>query len=486
MADGPPEVDVRYLHKVYGKPGPLKRAWRAHQRFLSRVVSVGGIAFDTGDARSRLLPLLMLAAGAAYVAFALQTVFWRSVFAFVSAALASALLRELRRARGRADERGRVTPGGPEGWLAVLMPWAALAWMILEFLVLPSRGEGTAEVRRWVPSTLAVVILVVQLGRRTAVRVSRGAIPITVDRGKLRRVRTVWRQVSRRVFGFDLPQEEVHALNGVHFTVKRGMVGVLGPNGAGKTTLLRQLAGILEPTTGTIRYGGVPVGSLRRYLARWVGYLPQDFGLPGDLTAREYLDYYSLLYEIRPEAERSTRVQRLLDEVGLAKKADERISSYSGGMRQRVAVARTLLRLPSVIIVDEPTVGLDPRERIRFRNLLSRLSEGRIVLFSTHVVEDVEVACERVIVFARGRVIFDGPPDELAHEARGRVWRLSLLPGEEKSLPEKTIVVDQVPEPTGVVRTRVLAPEAPLDGAESVAPTLEDGYMWLVGEGAGA
>ena len=168
------------------------------------------------------------------------------------------------------------------------------------------------------------------------------------------------------------------------------MVGILGPNGAGKTTLLRMLAGILDPSLGTITLGGAPLNKLRKYLARWVGYLPQDFGLPADLTAREYLEYYGLLYEIQPASERRERIQRLLDEVGLGERADEKIGSFSGGMRQRVAVARTLLRLPAVIIVDEPTVGLDPRERIRFRNLLARLAEGRVVLFSTHVVEDVD------------------------------------------------------------------------------------------------
>ena len=167
----------------------------------------------------------------------------------------------------------------------------------------------------------------------------------------------------------------------------------LGPNGAGKTTLLRNLAGILDPSLGMITIGDVPLKRLRRYLARYVGYLPQDFGLPEDLTAREYLEYYALHYELQPADRRLERIDRLLKEVGLGEKADQKIGSYSGGMRQRVAVARTLLRLPPIIIVDEPTVGLDPRERIRFRNLLSRLAEGRVVLFSTHVVEDVEVAC---------------------------------------------------------------------------------------------
>jgi ABC-type multidrug transport system ATPase subunit len=259
------------------------------------------------------------------------------------------------------------------------------------------------------------------------------------------------------------------------------MVGILGPNGAGKTTLLRNLAGIIDPSVGAITLGGVPLKRLRKYLARWVGYLPQDFGLPNNLTAREYLDYYALHYELRPPAERRARVQQLLDEVGLGKRAGERIGSYSGGMRQRVAVARTLLRLPPVIIVDEPTVGLDPRERIRFRNLLSRLAEGRVVLFSTHVVEDVEASCERVIVFARGRIVFDGEPAGLASEARGRVW-IADLEQDREDLPDGALIVDQVPV-GDMLQTRILSKQSPCEGAKLITPSLEDGYLWLVRDG---
>jgi ABC-type multidrug transport system ATPase subunit len=329
-------------------------------------------------------------------------------------------------------------------------------------------------------------VLLVQLGRHTALLLSRDTIPERLDEGRLRRLRTLWRRFSRMTFGLDLPKREVRALGGVSFTATRGMVGILGPNGAGKTTLLRMLAGILEPSAGTIWLGGVRLHRLKRYLARWIGYLPQDFGLPEDLTAREYLTYYALLYELKPAERRRERVERLLKEVGLGERADEKIGGYSGGMRQRVAVARTLLRLPPVIIVDEPTVGLDPRERIRFRNLLARLAEGRVVLFSTHVVEDVDVACERVIVFARGRMVFDGPPDDLAHEARGRVWVARLDAERAAALPEGTLVVDQVPEADGAMRTRMLCEDRPDEAAAPVAPTLEDGYLWLVGEGGAA
>jgi multidrug efflux pump subunit AcrB/ABC-type multidrug transport system ATPase subunit len=480
-ADGPPEIDVRYLHKIYGRPGPIGRAWRATDRFIEKVRKRGGMAFDPRQARERILPLLLLLTGALYLVFTLQTTFWRLVFLFIGAAFVSALMKAIRRARGAVDELGRALPGGPESAVAMMAPWAALSYAFFAFHLLPRLADNRIRMPLWVVIVLAVLVLIVQSGRHTALAIAAGSIKDWVTKGRLRRSRTLWRRLCRRIFGLDLPREQVHALSGVHFNASKGMVGILGPNGAGKTTLLRNLAGILDPSVGAITLGGVPLKRLRKYLARWVGYLPQDFGLPNNLTAREYLDYYALHYEIRPPAKRRERVQQLLEEVGLGQKAGERIGSYSGGMRQRVAVARTLLRLPPVIVVDEPTVGLDPRERIRFRNLLSRLAEGRVVLFSTHVVEDVEASCERVIVFARGRIVFDGEPANLAGEARGRVWIVDLEQG-KKDLPEGALIVDQVPVGE-MLQTRILSEQLPCEGAQPIAPSLEDGYLWLVRDG---
>ena len=222
----------------------------------------------------------------------------------------------------------------------------------------------------------------------------------------------------------------------------------------------------------------MPLLRVRKRLARYVGYLPQDAGLPARLTARQYLEYYAALYQIEA-SERAERIASLLREVGLDERADEQIGGYSGGMRQRVAVARTLLRLPPIIVVDEPTVGLDPRERVRFRNLLSRLAKDRIVLFSTHVVEDVAVACERVLVLTGGRMVFDGEPAALSREAEGRVWSWTAPGDEEPELPEASVLADRQPEPDGSSRLRVLAADRPDQRAEPVEPTLEDGYLWL-------
>ena len=473
--EGPPVLEARHLRKVYGRPGPVGRAWRAPERFARKVLAEGGRAFDPREVRRGLVAWLGVAAGLVFLAFAVRSIFWRLVFLFAATVALGGLVRGIRRARGRVDDAGRTLPGGVEGILAAALPWAGVAWVAFGW----GPFSETPEVRGVGLALLAALVAVVQLGRWTAQRLAEGEIPELAE-GFLRRSRTLWRKVARTVFGLDLSREEVRALERVSFQVERGMVGVLGPNGAGKTTLLRQVAGILEPSAGRITLGGVHLGRLRRYLGRWVGYLPQDAALPASLTAREVLEYYALLYEI-PADERAGRVDHLLREVGLGERADEAVGGFSGGMRQRVAVARALLRLPPVILVDEPTVGLDPRERIRFRNLLSRLAEGRVVLFSTHVVEDVAVACERVLVLAGGRLVFDGPPEDLAEVARGRIFEAVLDTNDVAGLPRAVRIADQVPEGAGRSRVRLIADEPPHPEARPVDPSLEEGYLLLVG-----
>ena len=476
---GPPRLDVRCLRKVYGLPGPLRATLRASKDFAERVLERGGRAFDPVDARNRLAPLGLAAAGAGYLALQLQSTFWRLALWMVAAALVSRLVLQVRRARGKADATGAVLPGGIEAWVAGLVPWVTVGGFTWVTALEPRLSGEVAEATYALPIIVSLLLVVGQAARRSARRQASGDLAPRASRGWLRYPRSLWRQSAKRIGGLDLPSSPVLALAGVNFSVERGMVGVLGPNGAGKTTLLRQLAGVLDPTRGTIGLGGVPLRVLQRYLARWVGYLPQDAGLPGGMTPREYLTYFAALYDLPRDARRQ-RVESLLEEVGLSEKTDEPIKALSGGMRQRVAVARTLLRLPPVIVVDEPTVGLDPRERIRFRNLLSRLARDRIVMFSTHVVEDVEVACERVLVLARGRLLFDGEPSELAGAASGRVWEVRTPPDVEPELTPGAIRAEVTPAADGSAVHRVLAAEQPNDAAQPLDAVLEDGYLWLL------
>ncbi len=266
------------------------------------------------------------------------------------------------------------------------------------------------------------------------------------------------------------------ALDDVHLAVPTGMFGLLGANGAGKTTLMRILAGLLRPTGGRVRIGGHDLATSqgRTAVARVLGYLPQDLGLYPDLTAREFLDYLALLKGIDARPERRRRVAEALEIVMLTAEADRRLKTYSGGMRRRVGIAQALLGDPRLMIVDEPTAGLDPQERIRFRTLLSQLAGDRTILLSTHIVEDIAQTCRDLAVLSRGRLVFRGTVDELTDRARGRVF--SVHPAGPP--PTEGTIVSALPE-RGGMRYRLVAEREPAGAAEPVEPTLEDGYLAL-------
>jgi multidrug efflux pump subunit AcrB/ABC-type multidrug transport system ATPase subunit len=479
--NGPPRMEVRYLHKIYGLPGPLRRTLLASKQFAQQVLERGGVAFQPLDAQRRLMPIGLFVMALGYLTWNIEFPIRKLVFLLITASVMGFFLVEVRRARGLANNMGVVTPGGPENWLAVLLPWIALVAVgpMYTLSYLDVSGGDSIAGAIIVPGIFALFLGIFQATRRSARRQASGELSARAMNGSMRGTRNVWRSFALRVGGLNIPTTPIAALSNVSFTVERGMVGILGPNGAGKSTLLRQLAGVVDPTRGNIYLGGVPMAKIQRYLARWVGYLPQDAGMPGGMSGREYLSYFAALYDLAPE-DRAERVTTLLDEVGLSAKADDPIKSLSGGMRQRVAVARTLLRLPPIIIVDEPTVGLDPRERIRFRNLLSRLAQDRIVLFSTHVVEDVAVACDRVLVFARGRLVFDGDPVGLSNFAENRVWQIRTPAGERPVWPQGAIPAEETPTEDGGVMHRVLSASQPDPDAASIPATLEDGYMWLL------
>src|SRR3984893_1954787 len=202
----------------------------------------------------------------------------------------------------------------------------------------------------------------------------------------------------------------VHALNEVDLIIPNGMFGLLGPNGAGKTTLMRILAGILRPTSGSLNVGGFDGNTEkgRTSIKRMLGYLPQDLGVYPDLSAREFLDYIGILKGMDERKVRQQRVEELLEVVDLTSVANRKLKTYSGGMKRRIGIAQALLNDPKFLIVDEPTAGLDPEERIRFRNLLSDLTGDRSVLLSTHIVEDIAQTCRNLAIMKNGSVIFRG------------------------------------------------------------------------------
>ena len=269
----------------------------------------------------------------------------------------------------------------------------------------------------------------------------------------------------------------VQALREVDLTIPTGMFGLLGANGAGKTTLMRILAGILPPSAGQVWVGPHDALTDRGQLAvkRVLGYLPQELGLYPDLSAREFLHYIGILKGLDRNTQRTRRVDELLELVALSDVATRKLKTYSGGMKRRVGIAQALLNDPQLLIVDEPTAGLDPEERIRFRTVLTALSGNRTVLLSTRIVEDVAQTCSRLAVLARGRVVFAGDTAGLIASARGRVWTMTT-PG---PAPVGDLSVVAALHGAQGVQYRIVAETRPHSTATSVEPTLEDGYVAL-------
>ncbi len=272
----------------------------------------------------------------------------------------------------------------------------------------------------------------------------------------------------------------VHALNDVDMAIPNGMFGLLGPNGAGKTTLMRILAGILRPTSGTILVGSFDGTSEkgRTAIKQILGYLPQDLGMYPDLSAREFLDYIGILKGMNNREERQERVEELLEVVTLRNVAGRKLKTFSGGMKRRVGIAQALMNDPKLLIVDEPTAGLDPEERIRFRNLLSDLAGERTVLLSTHIVEDIAQTCRNLAIMNNGHVTFQGTTSDLIHEAEGKVWTITT----DGIKPQGDFTVVSTLNMGATIQYRIVGDLSPRAGAVPTPPSLEDSYVWLMRE----
>ncbi len=269
------------------------------------------------------------------------------------------------------------------------------------------------------------------------------------------------------------------ALVDVDLEIGSGMFGLLGPNGAGKTTLMRILATLLPPSAGEVTVAGKSLRADPQFVRENLGYLPQEFGLYGRFNAWEFLDYVGLLKGISDNRARRRAVEEVLHRVNLWEHRRRRLGGYSGGMKRRMGIAQALLGNPRLLIVDEPTAGLDPEERIRFRNLLAELSGDRVVLLSTHIVADVESSCYRLAVVDRGKVCFAGSPAELISRAQGKVWRARANDAEARRLRQEGRVVSSKRTQEGF-ELKVIACEPPTENARNMEPTLEDGYMAIM------
>ncbi|AEI62999.1 ABC transporter, ATP-binding protein, putative [Corallococcus macrosporus] len=268
----------------------------------------------------------------------------------------------------------------------------------------------------------------------------------------------------------------VKALRGIDLTIDKGLFGLLGPNGAGKSTLMRILATLQAPDAGQLTFDGVDVLADPQAHRRHLGYLPQDFGVYPGVSAEELLDHLGVLKGLTNARQRREQVDALLQQTHLHAHRKKAVSGFSGGMRQRFGIAQALLGQPRLLIVDEPTAGLDPEERNRFHNLLGELAEDVVVLLSTHIVEDVRQLCPRMAILSHGQVLCEGAPGQLVDALTGRVWRKAVEKHEVPALhASQTVLSTQRSGGRAVLRVLADAPPAP--GFECVPPDLEDVYF---------
>jgi len=261
--------------------------------------------------------------------------------------------------------------------------------------------------------------------------------------------------------------------------IKPGILGLLGPNGAGKSTFMRMLATITKPTDGEIQWNDIDIVKSPDTLRAVLGYLPQDFGVYPNLTAVEFLEYMAAIKGLSARAARQ-RIDELLQVVNLKDAAKRPLGGYSGGMKQRVGIAQALLNDPQLLIVDEPTVGLDPEERVRFRNLLSDLSGERIVILSTHIVSDVEATASHIVLINKGLLLREAAPEDLLKQLDGKVWEWTVSSDDLPALKQKHIVSGTIRRSDGV-DVRVVSADQPEGAARNVNPNLEDAYLYFVG-----
>lgn len=268
-----------------------------------------------------------------------------------------------------------------------------------------------------------------------------------------------------------------YAVNNLNLEIPNGMFGLLGPNGAGKSTLMRMLVTLMKPTSGKVFFNDLELSKNRRQIRSMLGYLPQDFSFFSKLKTYEFLDYAARLAGIKNSASRRTAVDQMLEEVGLFEARDRNANKLSGGMKRRLGIAQALINDPKVIIVDEPTTGLDPEERIRFRNLLSTIStRDVIIILSTHIVGDISSTCENMALLNTGKLAFSGSPEELVKEAEGNVWLIEATEREYMEINEKYPVISTIPIDGGW-EVQVVANEINGYQGKQIAPNLEHAYV---------
>jgi len=464
-------IRIQSLVKIYERESRWAREWNAGKRIRKRL-GLEKQFTSLKDLTQVLWQIPLLAFIVYFTYFYLNKGFWIFVFAMVSWFLLSATWTSF------SELADNLTANGKKGWLKKLSGLIdfAIFWIIplVNLIWFYKKWENLVVVL-----ILGVLWFTGLFIYKTGQKLTKENIDIYRLEGRFKNLRKNIYKIVAAVPLIGKKKKPFKALSCVSLNIGNGMFGLLGPNGAGKTTLMRIICGILEQSYGKVWINGLDTQKMREELQGLIGYLPQEFGSYENMTAHDYLHYQAMLKNIIDVKTREERVNYVLKAVHMEERRNEKIGSYSGGMKQRMGIAQILLHLPRILVVDEPTAGLDPRERIRFRNLLVELGRDRVVIFSTHIIEDISSSCNQVAVLNKGKLRYFGKPIDMTKEAEGHVWQFSIPAKDFGSFVESHLVVHHMSEGERI-RLRVISEFSPWEGASSATPNLEDAYLWLL------
>ncbi|MFV0290056.1 MAG: efflux RND transporter permease subunit [Mangrovibacterium sp.] len=465
------QISIQNLVKIYDRPQRFSREWFAGLKIRQRA----GLErnFHSLLEFEHLLWQIPLLAFLLYFSFEyLDPGFWAYLMAF----LTWLFVREFIRPFILLWQFKYVQTKNEKYQLSISILSKIVYWFlpIIELIFIFRAGGGIGALIGF--SLLWYVGLLIAY---TSDKLDKQQININRITGRFGALRRATYRIVQSIPIIGKKKKPFRALNGVSLEIKTGMFGLLGPNGAGKSTMMRIICGIFEQSYGKIFINGIDTQEKREELQGLIGYLPQEFGTYESMSSWNYLNYIALLKGLKNRELREERLEYVLKAVHMWDKKDSAIGSFSGGMKQRIGIAQILLHLPRILVVDEPTAGLDPRERIRFRNLLVELSRERIVIFSTHIIEDIASSCNQVGVVIRGQVKYTGTPSDMVHLAQNLVWQYDLSPEEFEQLEDKKMVLHHM-YVEDKIRLRYLSKEQPHPTAITVTPILEDAYLCLI------
>lgn len=458
-------ISVRNLVKIYDWPGRVSRQWESGLLIRRRLGLDSGF-HSLKDFVNISWQFALLGFGIWFTWFFIESRTWIFILSLVLYAAFLSLWRNVREYLFRRFAGSRTVR-----YLNRILFWG-IPLLILSILFRKLDNPGlTGIIGLLWAFGIAVYVTSGYLYGKT--------IHIERIKGRFAGLRRQWFRLVKSIPLIGKRHRPFKALKGVSFEIRTGMFGLLGPNGAGKSTLMRIICGILEQSYGSIWINGLDTRVYREELQGLIGFLPQEFGTYENMSSWEFLDYQAILKGLIDPDTRRERLTYVLQAVHMYDRKDEKIGSFSGGMKQRIGIALILLHLPRILVVDEPTAGLDPRERIRFRNLLVELSKDRIVIFSTHIIEDISSSCSQVVVIDKGCLKYFGNPVDMVGMAAGKVWQFDIDKMEFEQTLDKSRIVNHI-QRNDRIRVRYLSAVSPHEGAVQVEPNLEDAYICLL------